>query len=511
MKNNLKLSTNIIYCIIYCRVSSKDQVEGTSLETQERLAREFAEKQGFVVLKVFIERGESAKTADRTEFNKALTFCTDKRNNVNYFIVYKIDRFARNQDDHAIVRGILKRSGVELKSVTEPIDQTSVGRAMEGMLSVFAEFDNNVRTERTKGGMLERLKQGIWVWQAPLGYYRPAKGSNIVPEIDRSVLIRLIFEEWSKGVYTFQSLADYMADRGLKTRAGKRPGPQLIEKILRNPVYCGIIRIDGWGEFEGVFEPVVSKELFIKCQKGESQAIHVAARSANNVLFPLRGSQCTLCHGTITGSTSTNRKKQKYDYYHHVKNTCEKAHSIPKENFEQQFIEYLECVTPSSKYEKLFKAVVIDNWKSNYHKFYDIANRIRKEIDHLEQERLKIFDFHRSGKYTDEEFLEQKQILNETINQKRLLMQEQSVEEFDMEAVLEYVFTFVRTTAKTWIEAEYPDKLRFQKIVCKKKIEFDGEKFRTAELSQVYAINQEYDGEKSCLVAPTGIEPVLPH
>lgn len=497
--------------IIYCRVSSKDQVEGTSLDTQERMAKEYADKRDIKVLKVYVERGESAKTADRTEFNKALTFCTDKRNKVNYFIVYKIDRFARNQEDHAIVRGILKRAGVELRSVTEPIDQTPIGRAMEGVLSVFAEFDNNVRTERTKGGMLERLKQGVWVWQAPLGYFRPYKGSNIVPEVDRGVLISLAFEEWSKGLYTFQSLADYIADRGLKTRTGKRPSSQLIEKILRNPIYCGVIKIDGWGEFDGTFEPIVSKELFTKCQKGENHAIHVAARSANNALFPLRGCKCSSCGGSITGSTSTNRKKHKYSYYHHVKHACENSRSIPKENFEQQFVEYLEDITPNPKYEKLFKAVVVDNWKQNYQKYYEASNRTRKEIDHLEQERLKIFDLHRSGKYTDDEFLEQKQIINESINQKRLLVQEQSVEELDMDAVLDYVFKYVRTTAKTWIEAEYPEKLRFQKIVCKEKIEFDGEKFRTAKLSQVYAINQEYGGEKSCLVAPTRIELVFSH
>src|SRR3989338_8895166 len=186
--------------IIYCRVSSKDQLEGTSLENQERICREYAERQNIKVLKVFTERGESAKTIDRTEFSKALVFVANKKNRVNYFLVYKIDRFARNQDDHVSVRAILKRSGIELRSATEQIDNTTMGRLTEGMLSVFAEFDNNVRTERTRGGMLERLKQGIWTWPEPLGYYRPIKGGNIAPEPDRAPLIRLGFEEWAKEI-----------------------------------------------------------------------------------------------------------------------------------------------------------------------------------------------------------------------------------------------------------------------------------------------------------------------
>src|SRR3989344_395170 len=325
--------------IIYCRVSSKDQLEGTSLETQERLAKEYAGKQGLKVLRVFVERGESAKTANRTEFNKALAFCADKKNKVSFFIVYKIDRFARNQDDHVSVRAFLKRSGVELRSVSEPIDETPIGRAMEGVLSVFAEFDNNVRTERTKGGMLERVKQGIWVWPEPLGYYRPHKGANITPEPSVAPLIRLGFEEYAKGTYTYKNLAEFLADRGLKTRSGKRPYNQLIEKIVKNPVYCGSINI--WGEHEGKFEPIVSKELFYKCQEGYKKSAHIAPRYANNPLFPLRGSVCALCHSSITGSSSTGRHGQKYPYYHHVHTRCDKAQYIPKETFEQLFVEYL--------------------------------------------------------------------------------------------------------------------------------------------------------------------------
>jgi DNA invertase Pin-like site-specific DNA recombinase len=95
--------------------------------------------------------------------------------------VYKLDRFARNQADHITVRQTLKKYHTELKSVTEPISDSPVGKMMEGILSAFAEFDNNVRTERSVNGMKERIKQGIWVWQAPMGYCRTEKGANLTP------------------------------------------------------------------------------------------------------------------------------------------------------------------------------------------------------------------------------------------------------------------------------------------------------------------------------------------
>jgi len=165
---------------------------------------------------VYVDKGESAKTVDRTEFTKAIAFCTSKKNKVDYFIVYKIDRFARNQGDHVVVRAKLKQYGTDLRSVTEPIDESPVGKAMEGMISVFAEFDNNVRTERTRGGMLERIKHGIWVWQAPLGYYRIKRGDNLTQESESAPLIRLAFEEWEKGKCSptiwLSELANYRED-----------------------------------------------------------------------------------------------------------------------------------------------------------------------------------------------------------------------------------------------------------------------------------------------------------
>jgi site-specific DNA recombinase len=206
--------------IIYCRVSSQDQLSGTSLESQERICREYSERQGYSILGVFIERGESAKTADRTELNRALAFCGSKRQRVDFFVVYKLDRFARNAEDHITIRAILRRAGTELVSATEPIDPSPVGKLLETMLAGVAEFDNNVRTERTKAGMLERVKQGVWVWPAPFGYFRPHQGSNLVPHPTEAPLIQLIFDQYSRGVFTYRDVAEFVSSKGFRTRSG---------------------------------------------------------------------------------------------------------------------------------------------------------------------------------------------------------------------------------------------------------------------------------------------------
>src|SRR5579864_7803431 len=108
--------------IIYCRVSSKEQVEGTSLESQELACLDYARRNNITVLKVFVERGESAKFADRTQLLGLLEFCRTRQNAVRVLLVWKIDRLARNVGDHFSITTSLKKQGIQVFSVTEPID-----------------------------------------------------------------------------------------------------------------------------------------------------------------------------------------------------------------------------------------------------------------------------------------------------------------------------------------------------------------------------------------------------
>jgi site-specific DNA recombinase len=494
--------------IIYCRVSSKEQVEGTSLEMQERQCRDYAKRNEIEVLSVFVEKGESAKTANRTEFNKAISFCCSAKSKVNFFIVYKVDRFARNQDDHAVVRATLKRYKTELRSVTEPIDNTATGRLMEGVISSVAEFDNTIRTERSMGGMMERLKKGIWVWQAPVGFYRPHRGANISPDPKAAHYIKLLFTEYAKGTYSYDSLAKFMAERGFRTRHGKIPIPQLIEKIIKNELYCGII--DAWDvRVKGDFG-IISEDLFLKCQDGYKGKARFKYRRVANPDFPLRQTICLTCMGSFTGSHSKGRNGTKYPYYHHHKQNCVNAKFIPKNTFEQFFIEYLNEITPNLQYVKWFKAIMLDIWQSNYKNFDQENGVLRREIEQLEQDRQKVFDLHRGGAYTESEFLEQKRIVNQKLFEKSQLMNENRIEEFDMDAALNYCFEFVSSSAKTWERIQYPFKLRFQKNIFPEKTTFDGEKFGTTKLAKVYALGGECQGKKSQLVPPSGFEPEFP-
>ncbi len=519
--------------IIYCRISSKEQVEGTSLESQEKVCQEYAEKQNIRILSIFLEKGESAKTADRTQFTKAIAMCSKKKPKVDYFIVYKLDRFARNQDDHVIVRQMLKKYGTELKSATEPINSTPVGRAMEGMISVFAEFDNNVRRERCVSGMKERVRQGIWCWPAPFGYYRKERGSNIIPNDKIAPYIRLAFEEYAKGIHTYDSLAKYLCDLGVRMPSGHKPVKQFVERILKNPIYTGYMEV--WGErYKGTFKPIIDKALFKKCQDCYRHSpSHRMTRLQKNPCFPLRRLViCSKCYAPLTGSISKGGSGNRYAYYHHHHQGCPYAMFLPKQVLEDKFIAYLKGISPKDELEKAFKETVISFWKGDSNTLSEKQRMLRREISILEQDKLKAFESHRKGIYTDEEFIVQKRILNSQIKQKQSLLELAVIPEIDMEEALETYFHYARNAAEIWGKLDYPDKIQFQQLIfAGGKVSFNGEKFGTAQysliygenkgksddyrdasidvkeqasgtddMSLVYAMNQSFDGNKSILV-----------
>lgn len=167
--NGAKLRS-MVGAVIYIRVSTKEQTENLSLPTQLRACEEYCHREGFEIIQRFKEEGESAKTADRTELQRLLAYCRTNKGKVHFVVVFNLTRFARDKYDHFALHSHLRSLGISLRSATEPIDDTSTGKLMEGVLAAFAQFDNDVRSDRTRAGMRAALDLGRWTFLAPLGY-----------------------------------------------------------------------------------------------------------------------------------------------------------------------------------------------------------------------------------------------------------------------------------------------------------------------------------------------------
>src|SRR5258708_4663420 len=212
----------MVGAVIYVRVSTKEQTENLSLPTQLRACEEYCRRQGYEILERLHEEGESDKTTDRSQLQALLKYCRTQKGKVHFVVVYNLTRFAREKYDHFALRAHLKSLGISLRSATEPIDDTSTGKLMEGVLASFAQFDNDVRSERTRAGMPAALELGRWTFPAPLGYLNAPKWSSatLVHDPERAALVKQVFEDYASGRFTKQEVLARTTEGGLRTRRG---------------------------------------------------------------------------------------------------------------------------------------------------------------------------------------------------------------------------------------------------------------------------------------------------
>jgi DNA invertase Pin-like site-specific DNA recombinase len=196
---------------------------------------------------------------------------------VDYVIIYKLSRMARNRFDDAIVGAELKKRGITLISATEAIDETPVGQLMHGILAAFNEFRSAEEGADIAYKMGEKAKKGGTLGKAPVGYIntidrvdgREIRAIGIDEE--RAPLIRLAFEMYADGNATIEDIQAELTDRGLRTRATQhRPSMPIstskIHQLLQDPYYISTITYKG-EEYPGRHEPLIDRVLFMKVQE----------------------------------------------------------------------------------------------------------------------------------------------------------------------------------------------------------------------------------------------------
>ncbi len=457
-------------CIIYVRVSDPSQVDGTSLDTQEEKCREYATREGFEVAKVFREEGVSAKMWQRPEFMRALDFLKEKKGQVGYVVMYKIDRISRNLEDQYIILKALREAGAEMRSASENIDDTPAGQLLRNMLWAFADFDNKVRAERCYMGSKARFIQGYWTHTPPPGYMMVrdpiTKRSLPTPISEQAKHISWAFERRCDN-WSFDKIADGMNKRGYRTKNGKKVKGSYVERLIKHPFYMGLMRSYG-EEIEGKHEPLVSKALWYKAQQINNESTHkLPIRQLINPLFPLRGlAYCSICNTKLTGSAPKGKSK-KYPYYHHGSHKCCVARNIPKEELENIFIGQLQKLEPKPEIFNLARQVILDEWKQRVASNIKQEKNINGRITELKNEKASLLELKRKNPYlyTDEEFLEQKHGLDKQINALELERNDESAIDKNFEQALEVAFSLLKNPVSNWQQLESHAKHKFQHIL----------------------------------------------
>ena len=384
--------------IIYIRVSTSEQAEfGYSLKAQQEICQDYAIRNKYKVLKVFIEKGESAKTANRTELKNMLSYVKSNKNKIDSLIIYKMDRLSRDIYDTLTIRLTLKKLDIDLKSVTEPFDDSPFGTFTATLFSSIAQLDNNIRPERTIMGMKQAIKDGRWLWNAPYGYkyeYNNQK-SYLVPSSDADT-VRKIFSDFICGKKQYQ-ICEELKKSGIKISR------QHLNNLLRNPLYIGKLKTKLFDKLiDGIHKPIIDDITFYKTQNILSpDKNHYNIKYKDE--FPLkRFLKCPQCGRRLAGSYSKGRYKR-YAYYHCVTKGCS-FKPVKREFAEELFTQYLDSFSTKRKtindvFEKL-RISLNDTVKDSI----NILKNIKKEITLLESKKARIEELVIDGTFSKDTY-----------------------------------------------------------------------------------------------------------
>lgn len=298
-----------IKCAIYTRVSTDEQAkEGYSLDAQAERLSDTARASGWQVYEVYRDDGYSAKNRNRPALKRMMSDAFSGM--FDAVLVYRIDRLSRSLKDLIEIVTELSQQKVGFKSATELIDTTTPeGRLMFHQFGSFAQYERELIGQRTKMGLMKRLKMGFWNTSPPYGY-KLVKKKLIIHEPEARI-VRMIFDCFLNKNMGVTIIAMRLNDQNIKRRTANKWRGTRVYKIITNPVYTGMVR---WGgdEAQGVHKAIIEKDTF-----AETQArLRYKKKETRRFMSPnyLSGLvKCGLCGSSM--SVTYPGKKDWFKYY----------------------------------------------------------------------------------------------------------------------------------------------------------------------------------------------------
>lgn len=340
----------------YIRVSDERQDE-YSPDSQLKKIRENAAKDGYMIPDeyVFYDDGISGRSAKkRDDFNRMIATAKEKAHPFDRIYVWKFSRFARNQEESMVYKNLLRKKGVSVISVSEPIPEGHFGTLIERIIEWMDEFYSiNLGAEVIRG-MTEKATRGEPNVPPPFGYIMKDKCYYPDEESGAADIVREIFRRYADGEKQ-RVLAIELGERGVRTKRGKKPENRWIDYILQNPCYIGKLRWSLEGAravskrdynndnimiVDGHHEPIISMELWDKVQSlldAQKKAYPKHARKEQPVDYLLKGLvRCSACGSTLAVNGISGKNKTRcLQCCNYARGSCHTSHGITLPRIEE--------------------------------------------------------------------------------------------------------------------------------------------------------------------------------
>lgn len=329
---------------LYARVSSEKQAEkDLSISAQLKALKQYALRNDHTVTKEYVDEAESGRSIDRPSFKQMIAAARQKSPPFDAILVWKLSRFARNREDSIIYKSLLRKHGIQVISINEPVEDTPSGKLLEGIIEVIDEFYSANLSQDVLRGMGENASRGFCNGgRPPYGYTRVKVKDGVTsrikldPDSNTAPVVRRIFQDCLAGNGLKAIVRSLNAD-GIPSATGKQWGATSVEKILHNEAYTGTLV---WGKrtkstnqvrngrvplrTENVWPALIVQETFAQAQAKLAarahQVIHPRAVDSPYLLSGMM--RCGQCGAAMVGQGTS----QGYRYY-----MCGNAHRKGRE------------------------------------------------------------------------------------------------------------------------------------------------------------------------------------
>ena len=341
---------------IYARVSTDAQrEEGYSIDAQKEMAEAFVKSKGIKNFEFYVDGGFSGSNLDRPALKQLINDA--KSGKISTVVVYKLDRLSRSQKDTLyLIEDIFNPNNVDFISMNESMDtSTPLGRLMLGILSAFAQLERENIKERTRMGMKERVKSGLWMGggRIPFGYDYDKENGILIPNEDAN-LVKKAYQLYLEG-YSTAKIAHLL---GLKYE-------KLAYQILKRKSNAGYIMYNG-EEYKGMHEPIISEEMYNKTMEMMERRSDIRRQNSNYLL---------------TGLITCGRCGAKMRYQKWGKDKC-KIVCYSRDKSKPHLVKDENCDNPPMEASELENAVIEDLFMFS----------LKKENDSNESDTLSITD-----------------------------------------------------------------------------------------------------------------------
>ncbi|MEI6288407.1 MAG: recombinase family protein [bacterium] len=388
---------------IYARKSTEEEDRQIlSIEAQLVELKEFAAKEKLEIVASFQE-AKTAKEPGRIIFGEMLARI--EKGEANGIISWHPDRLARNSvDGGKIIHMIDKRAITALKFPTFWFEPTPQGLFMLSIAFGQSKYYIDNLRENVKRGMRQKLRNGVWLSLAPIGYLNNPKTRGIDVDPIKGLLVKQIFELYATGDYSFGDLERFCEENSLMGFHGKRIRTSYFFTLLQNIFYVGLMKYGG-EVFEGTHEPLISKKLFEEVKNVMRQRGKKRGRIKKHD-FPFVGLLNCSCGCGITAETQKG-----HNYYRCTKKKlfCAEKHFLREEELENQIKNYLQKVSiTTQETEKIFFELDKEEKQAKAEAIITVQN-LKSELGDINKRLEKLLDVYLSETITTEEYTARKQ------------------------------------------------------------------------------------------------------